>query len=98
MFWPDVGFSWNPAKVSARLRNVLLLIAFIDVGLSRICSAVRDCFTSWFTVLMRGASAVTRTSWVIVGSSRKSAIAVVFRVTSMVRTMGPKPVRVAVTV
>jgi len=72
LFWPEVGFSWKPAKVSASARKVLLLFRFCTVGRSRICSAVSDCFTSEVTVLMSGRSATTVTSSRTVGSRRKS--------------------------
>src|SRR5687767_12183493 len=54
LFWPEVGFSWKPVKVSARLRKELTPAS---VGLSRICSLVRACLISALVTLMRGDSA-----------------------------------------
>ena len=97
LFCPEVGFSWNPAKVSASARNVLLLFRFCTVGRSRICSAVRDCLTSDVTVLMSGRSPTTVTPSFAVGSRRKSTVKVSLRRTSTrSRVTGPKPDIVAV--
>src|SRR5205823_14981529 len=48
LFCPDVGFSWNPVKVSASVRKLLGL----SVGLSKISWARSDCFT-WASVRLR---------------------------------------------
>jgi hypothetical protein len=91
LFCPDVGFSWNPANVSAKVRNVVLLFRFWNVGLSRICSELSDCWTCWLVVLIRGGSAVTVVSCVIAGSNRKSTTVVELSVTLASRTTAPNP-------
>ena len=93
LFWPEVGFSWKPAKVSARLRKALV---WARVGLSMICSAVRACLISALVVLMGGRSAVTVTTSATRGSRTRSTTMVSFRRTSTLsRTAVPNPAREA---
>ena len=94
LFCPDVGFSWNPGKVSARVRKLPAL----SVGLSRICSSVSDAFTSARVRLIGGASPRTVTVSVTRGSSVKSTTAVALSATPIPsRVTAPKPASVAVT-
>ena len=96
LFWPLVGFSWKPAKVSARERNWLTLLMFITVGFSMICSEVSELWRVPDVVLIRGASATTRTSSAREESDRvRSTTLVLLSLTSISRVFLPKPSRAA---
>src|SRR4030095_2604826 len=64
LFWPLVGLSWNPVKVSASDRKLLAL----SDGLSMICSAVSVPLVSPLVRLIAGALAVTVNDSVARGS------------------------------
>ncbi len=57
LFWPLVGLSWNPGKISASERK----LPGLSVGLSLICSAVSELLISALIVLIGGAAPTTVT-------------------------------------
>ena len=94
LFWPEVGFSWKPAKVSARERK----LPWLSAGLSLICFSLSEPLISALTVLIWELSATTTTSAATLCVREKLATVVLLRVTSTrSRTTVPKPASEAAT-